>query len=339
MGKSRAKNEGQEDHNKTLVVKESARALTAAEFHRLAEVPPAIEWFGNIRNEKTRRAYKSDVQDFMRFVGIQSPEEFRIVTRAHVIAWRDTLLARKQADASIRRALSALSSLFKYLCSANAVTFNPVTGVERPSEGANEGRTPALGDAQARALLEAPAGDTVKDKRDRAILATLLYHGLRREEVCLLRVGDMHRREGVMHFQVRGKGRRGKKIRFVAVGPSAQRLIEDYLDTAGHREDVEGPLFRPVKNNRTGTLAKPINPQSLYESIVLHYAKKVGITQDTHGFCVHSLRATAATNSLQHGADIAEVQQWLGHANVSTTRLYDKRRSRPEDSPTFKVRY
>jgi integrase/recombinase XerD len=112
MGKPLAKNEEQEDNNKALVVKESARALTAAEFHRLAEVPPAIEWFGNIRNEKTRRAYKSDVQDFMRFVGIGAPEEFRIVTRAHVIAWRDTLLASKRADASIRRALSALSSLF-----------------------------------------------------------------------------------------------------------------------------------------------------------------------------------------------------------------------------------
>jgi site-specific recombinase XerD len=192
MGKVLQKSEGQEDHTKTLVVKENARALTAAEFHRLAEVPPAIEWFGNIRNEKTRRGYKSDVQDFMRFVGIESPEEFRIVTRAHVIAWRDTLLARKRADASIRRALSALSSLFMYLCNANAIDFNPVTGVERPSEGANEGRTPALGDAQARALLEAPRGDTVKDKRDRAILATLLYHGLRREEVCLLRVEDVH---------------------------------------------------------------------------------------------------------------------------------------------------
>ncbi len=57
------------------------------------------------------------------------------------------------------------------------------------------------------------------------------------------------------------------------------------------------------------------------------------------GFCAHSLRATAATNALEHDADIAQVQEWLGHANVSTTRLYDKRNSRPEDSPSFKVRY
>ena len=78
----------------------------------------------------------------------------------------------------------------------------------------NEGSTPALGDAQARRLLEAPAPDTLKGVRDRAILATLLYHGIRREELCSLRVRDMQTREGVMHFQIEGKG---DKIRYVPV--------------------------------------------------------------------------------------------------------------------------
>ena len=53
----------------------------------------------------------------------------------------------------------------------------------------------------------------------------------------------------------------------------------------------------------------------------------------------HALRATAATNALDHQADIAKVQEWLGHANIATTRIYDHRKSRPEDSPTFKVNY
>jgi len=44
-----------------------------------------------------------------------------------------------------------------------------------------------------------------------------------------------------------------------------------------------------------------------------------------------------ATNALDHAADIAKVQEWLGHANIATTRIYDHRRTRPEDSPTFKV--
>ena len=39
----------------------------------------------------------------------------------------------------------------------------------------------------------------------------------------------------------------------------------------------------------------------------------------------HALRATAATNALNHDADIAKVQEWLGHANIATTKLYDRR--------------
>jgi hypothetical protein len=58
-----------------------------------------------------------------------------------------------------------------------------------------------------------------------------------------------------------------------------------------------------------------------------------------HGFCVHALRATAATNALAHNAAIAKGQEWLGHANIATTRRYDRRQSRPEESPTFKVEY
>lgn len=67
------------------------------------------------------------------------------------------------------------------------------------------------------------------------------------------------------------------------------------------------------------------------------YARTAGI--EVAGLGVHGLRATAATNALEHEADIAKVQQWLGHANISTTRIYDRRASRPEDSPTYKVRY
>jgi len=70
----------------------------------------------------------------------------------------------------IRRKLSALSSLFDYLCERNAVSGNPVDGVKRPMANGNEGSTPALGNAQARKLLEAPPANTLKGVRDRAML-------------------------------------------------------------------------------------------------------------------------------------------------------------------------
>ncbi|MCY0388397.1 site-specific integrase [Robbsia sp. Bb-Pol-6] len=70
---------------------------------------------------------------------------------------------------------------------------------------------------------------------------------------------------------------------------------------------------------------------------VLAYATQAKIA--VVGFGVHCLRATAATNALDHEADIVKVQEWLGHANIATTCIYDRRQSRPEDSPTFKVNY
>ena len=71
------------------------RRLTAAEFQRLADVPPEAEWFANIKNPRTKRAYENAIRDFIRFTGIARPEEFRTVTRAHVIAWRDDLERRE----------------------------------------------------------------------------------------------------------------------------------------------------------------------------------------------------------------------------------------------------
>ena len=311
--------------------------LTPAQFDQLADVPPEVEWLANITNMKTRRAYKVDVAEFFAFAGLKSSADLRAVTRAHVIAWRKDLEGRCLADTSIRRKLSALSSLFDYLCERNAVVGNPVDGVKRPSANGNEGSTPALGDGQARKLLDAPPEDTLKGKRDRAILATLLYHGLRREELCRLRVKDLQSRQGVVHFRVKGKR---DKIRFVPVAAIAQRLIEEYVTEAKHGEDAAGPLFRPVKNNRTPEgLDRHLDPASVYRNIVRHYGQLVGLSAEALGLCVHSLRATAATNALSHEADIAKVQEWLGHANVSTTRLYDRRKTRPEDSPTFRVRY
>ena len=318
------------------------RRLTAAEFRGLADVPPEFEWFENLKNPGTKRIYKNAVRDFMRFTGIARPEEFRIVTRAHVIAWRDDLERRQiggatnkrnPAGCTIRNRLAALSSLFEYLCNKNAVSDNPVNGVKRPKTQSGEGSTPTIGDHQARQLLAAPATETVKAKRDRAILSTLLYHALRREELCKLKVSDFrHARRGVPHLKIEGKG---EKTRYVPIHAATNALIHDYLEAAGHGGDENGALFRPIKNNRTKTLLQALTPDAVYK-LVKAYSAQLGLDKPIGA---HALRATAATNALDNQADIAKVQEWLGHANIATTRIYDHRKTRPEDSPTFKVVY
>jgi integrase/recombinase XerD len=76
---------------------------------------------------------------------------------------------------------------------------------------------------------------------------------------------------------------------------------------------------------------------AIYHRVLHQHAKAAGL--DFARFGPHALRATAATNALDRGADLGKVQEWLGHANASITRLYDRRRSRLEDSPTFRVAY
>ena len=150
-----------------------------------------------------------------------------------------------------------------------------------------------------------------------------------------MKLKDMHQRQGVLHFRIKGKR---DKMRYLPVNPNSQRLIAAYLEAAEHAEDRGEPLFRPVKNNVTKMLKKHLHPDSIYR-LVKACAKAAGLEEEVEGRWVHLARATAITNALDNDADIAKVQEWAGHANISTTRLYDRRGQRPEDSPTFRVRY
>jgi integrase/recombinase XerD len=309
--------------------------LSVAQFQQLCEVPPEAQWFANLDSEQTRRAYRGDIEAFSRFAGIQRPEDFRAITRAHVLAWRADLERQALAGASIRRKLAALASLFDFLCNANAVTHNPVRGVKRPRVESQEGKTPALSNAQASALLQAPAPDTVKGLRDRAILSVLLHHGLRREELVKLRVKDaMQQRRGVAHLSVHGKG---GKLRWVELHPQSQVAVAVYLKAAGHAKELDGALFRSLGGPRNAEGTRAMKAGGVYSEVVKHYMAICGIEGENMG--PHALRATAATNALENGADLSATMRWLGHANISTTKIYDRRGDTHNGSPTQNVHF
>ena len=110
----------------------------------------------------------------------------------------------------MRRKLSALPSLFNHLRKVGTVAHNPVEGVGWPRTETAEGKTSIIGDHQARAPLDAPSPETLKGKRDRAILATLLYHGPRCGGLCALRVRDLEGHCGVLQLRVHGNGSYGR---------------------------------------------------------------------------------------------------------------------------------
>jgi integrase/recombinase XerD len=100
--------------SRDLIPLNSKQSLTPAEFNALSDIPPEIEWLANITNQETRRAYKVDVAEFIKFSGLTEIKSLQAVARSHVIACA-RIWTRQLAPASIRRKLSALSSLFQRL--------------------------------------------------------------------------------------------------------------------------------------------------------------------------------------------------------------------------------
>ena len=161
----------------------------------------------------------------------------------------------------------------------------------------------------------------------------MLFQGLRREEVARLRVKDLRLSGGFLQLEVRGKG---GKTRYLPVNAHTAGAVHHYLNEAGHGTDAEGALFRALRNPAGGNPRSGLSADGVYRIVRFYLG---GEASPGGRLGAHVLRATAATNALEHNADIAKVQEWLGHANIATTRIYDRRRSRPEESPSFKVSY
>lgn len=152
-------------------------------------------------------------------------------------------------------------------------------------------------------------GDTLKDLRDKAVLATLFSTGLRVSELCSLnRDLDLTRDE----FSVRGKG---SKVRVVFLSSDAKVAIKEYLKA---RTDMDEAMFISLAKGAAASGDMRLTPRSI-ERIVKRRAVEAGISKKV---TPHIIRHSFATDLLEGGADLRSVQALLGHANISTTQVY-----------------
>ena len=300
----------------------------------LAAIPEEEIWLASQKSARTRRAYKQDVEHFMRRFGIRTPEELRLVDHRAVIAWERMMREHENAASStIRRRLAALSSLFKHLVRHGIASRNPVVDVRRPAINREEGSTAAFSKVQARRLLDAPPADTVAGLRDRAILSVGLQVGLRRAEIAALTVGDLHQNRGLDALRLTRKGGRRDAL---AINPQTAARIRAYLELAGHGTDHQGPLFRPMRGNaRAHDPAGRMDPDAI-DRVLRKYAAAIGMGR---GYSAHSMRATFITTALENGAQLEDVQKAAGHRDASTTKLYDRRGYNPEKAASFFATY
>lgn len=316
------------------LINRSQQVPARTRMETLAAVPEEAIWLAKQKSPRTRRAYRDDVNHFMRFCGIAEPFQLRSIDHRAVIAWERSMRETDGAEAStVRRRMAALSSLFKHLIEHGQTDRNPVAAVRRPAINRDEGFTLAFSKAQARKLLDLPAADTLAGLRDRAILSVGLQAGLRRAEIARLRVGDLHQNRGFDSLRVVRKGARKDAL---AIHPQTAQRIRDYLESAGHAVDFDGPLFRPLRHNgRTRTARRHMAPDAI-DRVLRKYAARLGLAR---GYSAHSMRATFITTALENGASLEQVQKAVGHRDPSTTKLYDRRGYNPEKSAAFFASY
>ena len=300
-------------------------------------------WVARRPSHHTQRAYRRDVLSFVNFLGLTWPQEaFRLLLAsvADVQRWRDTMMAATKAPKTLNRRISSLSSFYKYLAGAAAELRLPVNVpnpahaqfIARESSDPLEG-TRALTATRARQLMGLPAGDDVLDFRDRAILKTYLYTGVRLATACRLRVRDFHQDGEEATLTINEKGNRHRTI---GIHFGAAEALAEYLGKAGLER---GPIFRARRAPHSDELGdKPMSEASMYRVIAGYVAKLPGaVKEGARLYSTHSLRATTATLLLDAGVDIRKVQELLGHRHITTTQIYDKRRRTTKESASHDV--
>jgi integrase/recombinase XerD len=296
-------------------------------------------WLGKSPSRDTRSNYDRDVRQFMIFTGCDPKilGALATVRPHHVAAWRDHLRDVALTNASIRRKMTALRSLFSYLQSYGFVGPNPAHSdfVDAPPV-ARDGKTVALSPQDCRNILDAPSAETPVGIRDRALFAVLAYAGCRVGELTRLKVGSCKQNGVHRVLEVHGKG--GKE-RLVPLHAEAAERIEAWLEVAGIRDDLKGPLFRPVNTGRgngvDGFINKSLSRRAV-QKLVATYVRRLVLDPNV---TVHSFRATALTTARENGSDIIDLQDYAGHADPRSTLTYIRTRDRLSKSPAYVLRY
>lgn len=321
------------DDHQVPVQLDGAASGGGLSLHLLEQVPEEDLWLAGQLSPQTREAYKKDVTHFIRSMNIRSKDDLRRVNRAAVIAWQNLMREQGAKARTIRRRLSSLSSLFAHLVNHRVIETNPVREIRRPRVNRRQGTTRAFSAKEARKILDAPDPTTLQGLRDRAILSVGLQAGPRRAEIASLLVKDYHTNAGYksLHFI-----RKGGEDLSLSINPQTVQRIEEYLAAAGHGADLDGPMFRPLRKNQLAdNPRRPLHPAAV-DRILRKYARQVGIG---HGYSANSMRATFITTALNNGASLEDVQRDVGHADPSTTKLYDRRGHNPEKSAAFFATY
>jgi len=260
----------------------------------------------------TRVAYKNDLGQFLDF--LKSPAESSVnswseVSKNHLVDYILHLkTVREYASTTVARKVAAIKSFFHFLVAEGFITDDPTATLDSPRVRKYLPR--AISQEDVEKLLDAASKrDTPRALRDRAILELLYATGMRVSELVALNVSDVD----LASASVRCFGKGGKE-RVIPIYERAVKAVEAYLNK-GRIHLLRDPEQKALFLNQRGLR---LTRQGLW-LIVKGYVKEAGLKVPV---TPHTLRHSFATHMLRGGADLRNVQELLGHANIATTQVY-----------------
>jgi integrase/recombinase XerC len=257
-------------------------------------------------SKESCHAYSRDLTNFTTFLNDQldSPA-LQAVTPAELRLYVGFRFRKGLSGRSIRRELSAIRGLYRYLIREGLSESNPALGVTAPR---SQTSLPKVLDVEQMEALLNFEPVTPLDKRDRAILELLYSSGLRLSELASLSLSDLDWSQSSVH--VLGKG---SKERLVPVGRKAREALKVWLEARSELSPKEGEeaLFIGQGGRRLGARAIQLR--------VEQWCRHAQIDRAVHP---HMFRHSFATHLLESSGDLRAVQELLGHADITTTQVY-----------------
>ena len=271
------------------------------------------EWLENIDvKEITRKNYNRKISLWFRWLHANKIDPRSAQTK-HVIAYKDHLIKTRHSSFTANGYMIVIKLFYKY-CAAKRYCDNIAQNVKSGFRMTGKNKIPLTMD-QARTLLQSVDVSTVKGKRDRLMIALMLFNGLRTCEVERINIEDVGTREGVPVVYLQRKGKVDKND-MVVLHQKAVEYFEDYISERDF--DCKDPLFISHRDCDRGKVVR-INRQTIAR-MVKQRLRKIGI--DDKKISAHSLRHTFGSLLVEQGIDMEDIRELMGHSSTMVTKIY-----------------
>ena len=257
-------------------------------------------------SNNTLESYLRDVNQFAFYCDSLKMRAVSSIKQSNISDYIDSLTKAGKSNSTTTRVLASLRCYFAFLVAQGMCGTSPVVGVKLTK---TEKKLPEiLTSKEISVLLSQPDSSDIKGCRDKAMLELLYATGIKVSELISIKVSDLNLQIGILHLNS------DKSERIVPIYPEAVKALTNYCNNV--REVVV--LNRDTTELFTNMNGQPMTRQGLWK-IIKYYADKANIKKD---ITPHTIRHSFAAHLLENGAPLKDIQEILGHSDLSSTQVY-----------------